>query len=542
MTSLGSAVVQYSGFISLAIIAVVLSLLYRIDLARQFPKELSLIRERSNAKHFSIKTRLAFYFRCSSLYHDIWEKFSKKGLPVLVPTLGTRKDIFLPNGSIKWVLSQPASVLGMWEAFSEMFQLGHSLGHEKYMLDTWTVDVSRKVLTQDLEDFIDPVWEELQLAVEDFFGLDTENWCTLDLLETIRKVINRASSRFAGTLTGRNDDYLTTVIKSIDSVVANAGVVGFMPVSLRPIFGRLACWNTHSMLVALESHVKVALEKRLAHITSNPDDESTDPVDLEQRLLRYAFQHRPSELQTSNLTRRLVMTNLGFVYQGSFAAANMVRNILESDSKHDTIAILRDEAKHFKAAEPDASRLWRRQNISRMVFADSAARESLRLNTVPTRALVRQVMVDGLKTDTGLPLPKGALVSFVSQPMHTDPDLFPDPNTYDPFRFVRLREADSNSDAKKESQPSTDTADGTLRSPHSFLSTANLLIFGRGRNSCPGRYLVDCQLKMLISYLFTHYDIKFVDEKDRPTNKWLLEFIFPPKGVKIVARRRATAQ
>lgn len=84
----------------------------------------------------------------------------------------------------------------MWEAFNEMFQLGHSLGHEKYMLDTWTVDVSRKVLTQDLEDVIGPVWEELQLAVDRYLGMDTENWQTLDLLETVRNVINRASGRF----------------------------------------------------------------------------------------------------------------------------------------------------------------------------------------------------------------------------------------------------------------------------------------------------------------------------------------------------------
>lgn len=353
------------------------------------------------------------------------------------------------------------------------------------------------------------------------------------------KIISKTGCLLTGTQTGRNDDYLATAIKSIDSVIANAGVTRFMPTFLRPIFGRLACWNTHSMLVELESHIKVILEKRLAHISTNPDDESNDPIDLEQRMLRYAFKHQTSELRTGELTRRLVMTNLGFVYQGSFAAANTVRNILESDSKYGTIAVLRDEAKHFMAAEPDPSRLWRRQNIARMVFADSAARESLRLNTVPTRALVRQVMVDGLKTGTDLPLPKGALISFVSQPMHTDPDLFPDPNNYDPFRFVRLREADNGANSGDKNQPSTD-ADGT-RSPHSFLSTANLLIFGRGRNSCPGCYLVDCQLKMLISYLFTHYDIKFV-EKDRPINKWLLEFTFPPKGVKIAAKRRAKAQ
>jgi cytochrome P450 len=334
-----------------------------------------------------------------------------------------------------------------------------------------------------------------------------------------------------GAPKGRNEEYLATAIKSIDGVVTNAGVTGFMPAFLRPIFGRLACWKTRSILVKLESFIKPMIEKRLAHIAANPDDGSNDPIDLEQRMLRYAFKNRPSELRTDELARRLVMTNLGFVYQGSFAAANMVRNILQSDAKYGTIAVLCDEARHFMAAEPDPSRLWRRQNTARMVFADSAARESLRLNTVPTRALVRQVMVDGLKTDTGLPLPKGALVSFVSQPMHTDPDLFPDPNTFDPFRFVRLRKAD-------DAASSEDT--NGIRSPHSFLSTSNLLIFGRGRNSCPGRYFVDFQLKMLISYLFTNYEIELI-ETNQPVNKWILEFIFPSKGVKIAVKRRVKA-
>lgn len=115
---------------------------------------------------------------------------------MLVPTLGTRKDIFLPHSSMKWLLSQPSSVLGMWEAFNEMFQLGHSLGHEKYMLDTWAVDVARHVLTKDLETFIEPVREEIQYAIDLLLGEDTKNWHTVDLLDTMRAIINRAGCRF----------------------------------------------------------------------------------------------------------------------------------------------------------------------------------------------------------------------------------------------------------------------------------------------------------------------------------------------------------
>lgn len=95
------------------------------------------------------------------------------------------------------MVSQPNNVLGMWDAFNEMFQLHHSLGHDKYMLDTWGVDVSRRALTHELEDFIQPVHEELQLAVDSILGMDTDNWKTLDLMGTMRMIINRAGSRFA---------------------------------------------------------------------------------------------------------------------------------------------------------------------------------------------------------------------------------------------------------------------------------------------------------------------------------------------------------
>lgn len=124
-------------------------------------------------------------------------QFSKHGLPVMVPTLGTRKEIFLPHSAMKWVLSQPASVMGMWEAFNEMFQLGHSLGDEKYMVDTWPHLLARHVLTQDLEDYIMPVHDELQRAIDENLGMDEENWTAVDLLQTMRMIVNQTGSRFA---------------------------------------------------------------------------------------------------------------------------------------------------------------------------------------------------------------------------------------------------------------------------------------------------------------------------------------------------------
>lgn len=68
------AMLQDHRFLILAIGATVLGLFLRARAAASIPKELPLIREKQQHKHFSIKTRLAFYFRCSSLYRDVWDK------------------------------------------------------------------------------------------------------------------------------------------------------------------------------------------------------------------------------------------------------------------------------------------------------------------------------------------------------------------------------------------------------------------------------------------------------------------------------------
>ncbi|KAI1907484.1 hypothetical protein LOZ61_006119 [Ophidiomyces ophidiicola] len=527
-------VLRDHGLAILAISAAVFAF-YKTFLAASLPKDIPLVREKPGRKGFSLRTRISFYLDCSRLYRDVWDKFSKKGKPVVVPTLGPRKEIFLPHSSIKWAISQPANILGMWEAFNDNFQLQSSLGDEKYMLDTWVHHLTRHVLTGELENHIMPVYEELQLAIDARLGHNTEEWRTLDLLDTMRMIGNQAGSRFGvGLPLCRDEEYLRTIMDTIDGVLANAGIIGLLPSFLRPVAAPVVCWGTRKGVAKLEAKCDPVFKERIAYMESNPD-ESNDPGDFLQKMLRYAHQKRPEELATDQMTRRLLVANLGFTYLAGFAMCNMLLNILASDSTYSTVDVLRQEAETFLNSATSHSELWKRKSTSRMVYVDSVARETLRLNNLPTRTLARQVMVDGLKTDDGTPLPRGSFVSFVSQPMHTDAEHFENPNTFDPFRFVRLRKEEAEAKGSKAS-----TEAGGAWSQHSFLSTANLLVFGRGRNSCAGRFLLDFELKMMVSYLLTNYDIKFPDEyqNKRPANRWLLEFIFPDKRAKIQVRRR----
>jgi cytochrome P450 len=321
---------------------------------------------------------------------------------------------------------------------------------------------------------------------------------------------------------------------TVDSIVANAGATGFFPEPMRYYVGRVICWSTHRRIDNLTRWYTDEFRERIHKLETNAPDQK---VDLLQKMLRFARKNRPEELAVEQMTRRLCMTNLAFIYLASFTMTNIFSNVLSSDARHDTIAKLREEAETWLAKYPDDPRgLWTRSNTNQMVRADSVMREALRINTVPTRAIVRKVLVDGLVTDAGLKLPKDSLISFVSQPMHTDPERWTDPDTYDPFRFVRLREEEEEG---RKAQALPEDAGGQFN-PHSFLSTASLLVFGRGKNACPGRFLMDFQLKMVINYIVSNYDLRFAEQEpiERPPLPWTLEFIFPAKGVKFNVKRR----
>lgn len=122
-------------------------------------------------------------------------------------------------------------------------------------------------------------------------------------------------------------------------------------------------------------------------------------------------------------------------------------------------------------------------------------------------------------------MPCGSMVSLLNWAAQTDSESFPDPHKFDPFRFSRERELQTDKDA----------------TPQTFVTTGPLyMTFGHGRHACPGRFLVDFEMKMILAYLVMNYDIKFPERYGgkRPENRWISEAIFPPMQGTIMFRRR----
>ncbi|KAF6818513.1 cytochrome p450 [Colletotrichum plurivorum] len=497
-----------------------------------YPKNIPLLGEPEGARRFSMKTAFRYYTDCPGLFRDAYDNYVKKGKPVVLPGLGFRHEVIMPTSLMRWVQAQPEDVLNPLEAFAEVDQVHHALGHSRYVTDPWQGFLVKTELNLVLENICAAMNDELGVAFDRWFGTSPE-WREIDLFKCIRMVVAQAASRFTiGPPMCRNEEYMNLSYDLIDGLVLNAGAVGGAPRILRPLVGFLLnvpMARRIKRFSEMFAHVWAERVEILKRVREDPD--TPEPQDHLQMMARWAEKNRPEEFASLDMmTKRLLAANFGSMHQTSIQATNMLLNILGSDAEFNTLSVLRDEVSRVHSEDGSGGDGWTKAKVSRMVKADSVARETLRLQSFGGRALFRKVMVDGYRTPEGHDLPKGTLISFLGQPAQTDGERFEDPLKYDPFRFSRARE---DAAARDEKAP-----------PVTFVSTGpEYLPFGHGKHACPGRFLIDFELKMIIAYVLGHYDVEFPAEYNgqRPPNYWMAEANFPPNGAKVRIRRREKA-
>jgi cytochrome P450 len=148
--------------------------------------------------------------------------------------------------------------------------------------------------------------------------------------------------------------------------------------------------------------------------------------------------------------------------------------------------------------------------------------------------MIRKVISPkGVMTEDGYLLPNGSTLSILSHPIHNGEEFFGNAENFDPFRFSRIQEAPNQGPGMEESKGDSSNL--------SFLATGpTYLPFGHGKHACPGRNLVDFELKIILAEIVTKYDIARAPEYNGkiPEGVWITEAVMPPFGAKIRVRRR----
>lgn len=96
--------------------------------------------------------------------------------------------------------------------------------------------------------------------------------------------------------------------------------------------------------------------------------------------------------------------------------------------------------------------------------------------------------------DTAMPdgqiLPRGSKIMVDSTDLW-NPAVYPDPQKFDGYRFLRKREAGDNTSQFVQSGP-------------------DYHVFGGGRFICPGRFFANNELKFTLAHILLKYDIRLV--------------------------------
>lgn len=161
--------------------------------------------------------------------------------------------------------------------------------------------------------------------------------------------------------------------------------------------------------------------------------------------------------------------------------------------------------------------------LNSLIKFDSVMRESQRLNPSHTIAIGRMTTQD-LQLSDGEVVPQGVHFLFSSAAANRDPTYYSDPNHFDPWRFVKLREAE---------------ADKLNEGKWQFVATGpNSLGFGHGTHACPGRFFASNEMRLILGNLLLRYDFMLPQGQSRPGSIYGETTISPDAKTKVLIRGR----
>ncbi|KAK2740856.1 cytochrome P450 [Colletotrichum kahawae] len=139
------------------------------------------------------------------------------------------------------------------------------------------------------------------------------------------------------------------------------------------------------------------------------------------------------------------------------------------------------------------------QNIGMLRKVDSFMKEVLRLSPGTLVVMARKALVE-VKLSDGLTIPQGVTVAMPSYALNQDPSIYgSDATEFKPFRLLD----DPNA-------PPSSLAFESISGPG--------LDFGRGKASCPGRYIALWTMKVVLARFIQRYEVRLEGGAQRPVN------------------------
>ncbi|KAG5979292.1 hypothetical protein E4U55_005332 [Claviceps digitariae] len=459
------------------VLLVVLLALYHRTSRRDFRDDFPAL---NSPKWYELKIVKQLRFLSNGIQELARARCSSNGNPFRLLT-NSREIIVLPPSYADILVNEDR--LSFAKYFADEFDGdGKTPGLEPYTLIAdpckRVSKLVKKRLTRSLNNLPTAMSSEASFAIEHNFE-GHHDWQEIVIHQSILDVIARMISRlfWDGDEVCRNERWLKIMKDwSVNSVIA-AFMINMAPSFLRPLIRRFSSrvHQARDDYQAARAFIEPLIKARRASrdqaramgheplvfndivdwIDSENEELACDPVAL-QMVLNVAAVHTTAALVTNTLV---------------FLASDP-SNL--APLRQELTTVLMNNGCHAAA-------------LNNLKLMDSAMKECLRLKPPGVFGMHRAALQD-VMLPNGLYIQKGDRV-FVDIPHMRDPNIYESPDTFDMYRFLRMR-----------SNP-----DQAIKAPLVNTSSEHLA-FGHGAQACPGRFFATILSKVVLSHLLLKYD------------------------------------
>lgn len=250
----------------------------------------------------------------------------------------------------------------------------------------------------------------------------------------------------------------------------------------------------------------VALLTPVVQARREAADESTDN-DMLAWLMKEASSNGIKEIKDIALIQ-LALFAVAF-HTTALTATNVLFDLA---SQPEYIEPLRDE---IQQALKDHNGTLTSTALSSLRNLDSFIKESLRFRPMSIATFQRRVLRPFTLSD-GTYIPQDTVLEIANHAITRDPEYFPDPETFHPWRFAERH------------QPRDQ-----------FASVSGMLgTFGFGAHACPGRFFAAAEIKMVLAWVLVNYHLKMPEGRERYENLVFGLTSSPDTRGEILVRRR----
>ncbi|KAI8664580.1 hypothetical protein NCS55_00967400 [Fusarium keratoplasticum] len=327
----------------------------------------------------------------------------------------------------------------------------------------------------------------------------------------VMRLVSRISARvFHSAASADNDHWLDIASEHVHSAVVWTENLKKWPAILRPLVYRFVKGRGYMMQRFEEGKALVA--QTLENKKANGGKPLSDP----QSLLDYLYE---SELGPDNVeAHTIAQINLCVAAIQSMAAT--VTQCLMDLATHPEYAP--ELIEEIKTVIEKNNGVVDKRVLTEVWKLDSFIKETQRLNPPDLTSFQRKALSD-MTLSNGLRIPKGARIVLPTGAINMDREFFEDPQTFDGFRYYRIR-----------------TANKEARNTNQMVTVGKKdLTWGYGKHACPGRYIAEVAMKLLVIEFLMRYDIRLPENvKERPKNIEFEGLIIPDPEWELTMKSR----